>query len=336
MKTEQKKYDVVIIGAGPIGLACGIEAKKRNLEYMIIEKGCLVNSIFNYPTNMTFFSTSDRLEIGDVPFISHGNKPTRREALEYYRRIAGNWDLNIKIYEKVTAISGQVNDFEIVTEKSQYHARSCIVSTGYYDNPNLINIPGETLTKVRHYYDEPHPYAYRDVAVIGAGNSAVDVALELFRIGAKVTMIIREPELKDGIKYWVKPDIENRIKEGSIEAFFHSKLKEIREKEIIFSTPSGEKQIPNDYVLAMTGYHPDFDFLKKIGIQLSKDGYLTPHFDDQSYQTNRPGIYLAGVVCGGMETSKLFIENSREHAAVIFDHISQTYLQNNSSESREA
>jgi len=336
MKTEQKKYDVVIIGAGPIGLACGIEAKKRNLEYMIIEKGCLVNSIFNYPTNMTFFSTSDRLEIGDVPFISHGNKPTRREALEYYRRVAGNWELNIKIYEKVTSISGQVNEFEIATDKSRYQARSCIVSTGYYDNPNLINVPGETLPKLRHYYNEPHPYAYQEVAVIGAGNSAVDVALELFRIGAKVTMIIREPALKDGIKYWVKPDIENRIKEGSIEAFFNSSLKEIREKEILFSTPSGEKQIPNDYVLAMTGYHPDFDFLNKIGIQLSKDGYLTPHFDDQSYQTNRPGIYLAGVVCGGMETSKLFIENSREHAAVIFDHISQTYLQNNSSENREA
>lgn len=335
MQNEQKIFDVLIVGAGPIGLACGVEAKRRNLETVIIEKGCLVNSIFNYPTNMTFFSTSDRLEIGDVPFISHGNKPTRREALEYYRRVAGKWKLNMRIYEKVTSISGQVNEFNIMTDKSQYRARSCIVSTGYYDNPNLLNIPGETLAKVRHYYDEPHPYAYRNVAVIGAGNSAVDVALELFRIGAKVTMVIREPALKDGIKYWVKPDIENRIKEGSIEAFFNSNLKEIREEEILFTTPAGEKQIPNDYVLAMTGYHPDFDFLKGIGIQLSKDGYLTPQFDNRSYQTNQPGIYLAGVVCGGMETSKLLIENSREHASIIFDHISHTYLQNNSSELRE-
>jgi thioredoxin reductase (NADPH) len=330
MQNEQNFYDVLIVGAGPIGLACGIEAKRRNLTYLLIEKGCLVNSIFNYPTNMTFFSTSDRLEIGDVPFISHGNKPTRREALEYYRRVAGNWNLNIKTYEKVTGISGQVNDFEIVTDLSQYRARTGIISTGYYDNPNLMNIPGENLAKVRHYYDEPHPYAYREVAVIGAGNSAVDVALELFRISANVTMIIRETEFKDGIKYWVKPDIENRIKEGSIEAFFNSNLKEIHENEIIFSTPAGEKKIPNDYVLAMTGYHPDFDFLKQMGIQLSDDGSLTPVFNENSYQTNRPGIYLAGVVCGGMETSRLLIENSREHAAVIFDHISQTYLSNNS------
>ena len=338
MEMIQKKqdiYDVLIVGAGPIGLACGIEAKRRDLKYIIIEKGCLVNSIFNYPTNMTFFSTSDRLEIGDVPFISHGDKPTRREALEYYRRVAGNWELNIKIYEKVTGISGNVGDFVIATDKFRYRARTCIVSTGYYDNPNLMNIPGEKLTKVRHYYDEPHPYAYRNVVVIGAGNSAVDVALELFRIGAKVTMIIREAELRDGIKYWVKPDIENRIKEGSIEAFFNSNLKEIREDEIIFNTPSGEKQIPNDFVLAMTGYHPDFGFLKKMGIQLSEDGYLTPFFDDQSYQTNRPGVYLAGVVCGGMETSKLFIENSREHAGVIINHITQTYLLKHSSELRE-
>ncbi|UCF65141.1 MAG: YpdA family putative bacillithiol disulfide reductase [bacterium] len=326
MEQKQDLYDVLIVGAGPIGLACGIEATKKKLRYLIIEKGCLVNSIFHYPTNMTFFSTSDRLEIGNVPFISHGNKPTRREALEYYRRVSGNWKLNVHIYEKVLDIQDMAKNFKVITEKSSYLAKTCIIASGYYDNPNLLHVPGENLPKVRHYYGEPHPYAFRNVAVIGAGNSAVDVALELFRVGAKVTMIVREPALKDGIKYWVKPDIENRINEGSIDAYFNSTVHEISETEIIFDTPSGRKRIINDFVLAMTGYHPDFEFLKKVGIASKKDKLLTPVYDSVSYETNRPGLYLAGVVCGGMETSKLFIENSREHAGAIFQHIKKTYL----------
>jgi thioredoxin reductase (NADPH) len=319
------KNDVVIIGAGPIGLACGIEARRRNLSHLIIEKGCLVNSIFNYPTNMTFFSTSDRLEIGDVPFISHGNKPTRREALEYYRRVAASWKLNVKTYEEVLSVEGTSDDFLINTTLGDYRARRIIVATGYYDNPNLLNVPGETLAHVKHYYDEPHPYTMKRVTVVGAGNSAVDVALELFRVGAEVTMIIREPALKEGIKYWVKPDIENRIKEGSIKAHFNSEILEITGELVRFKTTGGEERIPCDFVFAMTGYHPDFSFLKKIQIQLENDEFFTPVYNPETYETSREGIYMAGVVCGGMETSKLFIENSREHSEAIFNDITKSF-----------
>ncbi len=318
-------FDVLIIGAGPIGLACGIEAQRRQMRHVIIEKGCLVNSIFHYPTNMTFFSTSDRLEIGDVPFISHGNKPTRREALEYYRRVAGAWKLNVRIYEKVLEIIGEAGDFTVQTEKGVYHSRTLIVATGFYDNPNLMEIPGEDLPKVKHYYDEPHPYAFRKVAVIGAGNSAVDVALETFRCDADVTMIVREPELKEGIKYWVKPDIENRIAEGSIRAYFNSTVEAIREKEIDIVTPEGKVTLQNDFVLAMTGYHSDFDLLNKTGVRMAQNEWRTPVFDETTFETSIPGVFLAGVVCGGMETTKWIIENSREHAVRIFNFLENTY-----------
>ncbi|UCE18889.1 MAG: YpdA family putative bacillithiol disulfide reductase [Gemmatimonadota bacterium] len=321
MRNEHPKYDVLIVGGGPIGLACGIEAQKRCLSHIIVEKGCLVNSIFHYPTNMTFFSTSDRLEIGEVPFISHGDKPTRREALEYYRRVTGSWKLNIRTYERVIDVKGEVGNFEVVSEKGGYFSKAVIVATGYYDRPNLLNIPGEELSKVRHYYDEPHPYAYRKVAVVGASNSAVDVALELYRVGAEVTLIVRESKLWEGIKYWVKPDIENRIKEGSIKAYFDSNVTRISESEIEVKTTDGTVTLENDYVMAMTGYHADFDFLSRIGIHLADDGYFTPACDLETFESNRSGIFLAGVVCGGMETSKLFIENSREHAVKIFDYI---------------
>ena len=321
MNSSEKKYDVLIVGAGPIGLACGIEARRRNLGHIIIDKGCLVNSIFHYPTNMTFFSTSDRLEIGEVPFISHGIKPTRREALEYYRRVVGSWKLNVNTYERVIRITGKMNNFRVETEKNTYAARMIIVATGYYDNPNLLLIPGEDLPKVKHYYDEPHPYAYRKIAVIGGANSAVDVALELFRVGAQVTMVVREDTLWQGIKYWVKPDIENRISEGSIKAYFNSTVETISEKSIKIKTPEKLITLENDFVFAMTGYHPDFDFLKKIGVQLESDQYLSPNHDTATFETNRPGLFLAGVVCGGMETSRLFIENSREHAIRIFDYL---------------
>jgi thioredoxin reductase (NADPH) len=315
------KYDVIVIGAGPIGLACGIEAQKNKLSHLILEKGCLVNSIYHYPTNMVFFSTSERLEIGDVPFISHGVKPTRTEALEYYRRVKDKWILNVHTYEIVKSIKKDDNGFLVESGKQNYSAKKVIISTGFYDYPNLMNIPGEELEKVKHYYHEPHPYAYKKILVIGSGNSAVDVALETYRRGAKVTMVIRGDGLEDNVKYWVKPDIENRIKENEITAFFNSMVKEIREKEVEILTPQGIKIIPNDFVLAMTGYKPDFMFLERIGVNISKDENKIPFYNEENFQTNIEGLYLAGVVCGGMNTSKWFIENSREHAPIIFKHI---------------
>lgn len=315
------EVNTIIIGAGPIGLTCGIEAVKRNISYLIIEKGCIVNSVFNYPVNMTFFSTSDRLEIGGVPFVSHGDKPTRREALEYFRRVVDAWKLKINTYEKVFSIEKKENQFIISTSKSVYKSENVIISTGFFDYPNLLNVPGEDLPKVFHYFKEAHPYAYKKVAVIGAGNSAVDVALETYRRGAEVTMIIREDKLKDSVKYWVKPDIENRIKEGSIKAFFNSTVEEIKEEEIIINSPEGIKSIPNDFVFAMTGYHPDYDFLSKAGIRFTSDENKVPIFNPDTFETNVERLFLAGVVCGGMETNKWFIENSRDHAEKIFNYI---------------
>ena len=315
-------YDVIIVGGGPIGLNCGIESVKRNLSYLIIEKGCLVNSIFNYPTNMTFFSTSERLEIGDVPFVSHGDKPTRREALEYYRRVKSSWNLNVNTYETVYEINDSAKGFLVKTSKESYECKNVIISTGYYDNPNLLNVPGENLSKVKHFFDEAHPYAYHKVIVVGAGNSAVDVALETYRRGAEVTMVVREMKLKDSIKYWVKPDIENRIKEGSIKAFFNTSITGIREKEVDLNTPIGKLTIKNDFVLAMTGYHPDFEFLKKNGIKiLGAAENLEPEFNHSTFETNRKGVFVAGVVCGGMDTGKWFIENSISHSKDILDCI---------------
>lgn len=318
------KYDLIIIGSGPIGLSCGIEAKKRNLNYLIIEKGCLVNSIFHYPTNMVFFSTSERLEIGEVPFISHGPKPTRTEALEYYRRVKTSWELKVNLYEKVLAIEGEKNNFRIKTDKDCYKVKLVIISTGFFDYPNLINIPGEDLPKVKHYYDEPYPYVDQKIVVIGGGNSAVDVALETYRRGSDVTMVIKKDRLEENVKYWVQPDIENRINEGSIKAYFNSVVKEIKQHEVIIQTPDGETAVKNDFVLAMTGYRPDFELLKNAGINLISGKGLEPDFNDQTFETNKAGLYLAGVVCGGMDTGKWFIENSRDHAAKIFDHIKKT------------
>lgn len=318
---DKKIYDVLIIGAGPIGLACGIEASNNSLDYIIIEKGCLVNSIFNYPTNMTFFSTSERIEIGNVPFVSHGDKPTRREALEYYRRVNSFYRLNVKTYEKVISAEKKNNLFEVTTDRNNiYCTENIIVSTGYYDNPNLLEIPGEKLPDVKHYFDEPHPYAYHKTAVIGGGNSAVDVALELFRVGAEVTMIVRESGLKPSIKYWVKPDIENRIKEGSIKTFFNSEVVEIFEKSILIRTGGVTKSIDTDFVFSMTGYHPDYNFLKTLGIKTDSDS--NPVFDKITFESDVKGIYLAGVVCGGKNTDKYFIENSIEHSRIVIRNIS--------------
>jgi thioredoxin reductase (NADPH) len=314
-------FDVIIIGAGPIGLTCGIEAAKRKYSYLIIEKGCLVNSLFHYPTNMTFFSTSEPLEIGNVPFVSHGDKPTRREALEYFRRVKKAWNLNINDYEEALEISKTDNRFLVKTTKDNYTAANVIIATGFFDKPNLLNVPGEELPKVFHYFTEAHPFFDHKIAVIGAANSAVDVALEIYRRGADVTMIIREDKIRDSVKYWVKPDIENRIKENSIKAFFNSTVVEIREKEIVFETPDGKKTIENDFVFAMTGYHPDFEFLRKAGIGVAEEKEMQPCYDPESFQTNMEGLYLAGVVCCGYDTGKWFIENSRHHAANIFTSI---------------
>ncbi len=324
---NMKIYDLLIIGAGPIGLACGIEAKKANLDYVIVEKGCLVNSIYHYPINMTFFSTSERLEIGGVPFISHGDKPTRREALDYYRRVASSWKLNLKLYEKVENIkkvalkAPEKPIFEVHTSKNIYQTKNIVLATGFYDLPNLIGAKGEHLPKVKHYYDEPHPYAFQKIAVVGAANSAVDVALETFRKGAEVTMVIREPEIRKSVKYWVRPDIENRIKEGSIQAYFNSEIIEIREREIDIKTPAGVVTLENDFVLAMTGYLPNFDLLKMAGVEITNTEQLYPMYDSQTQESNQQGVYLAGVVCGGMETNKWFIENSIVHSEKIIQHI---------------
>lgn len=317
------EFNTIIIGAGPIGLTCGIEAAKRNLSYIILEKGCIVNSVFNYPVNMTFFSTSDRLEIGNVPFVSHGDKPTRREALEYYRRVVDAWKLKINTYEKVVSIEKHEKQFIITTSKSKYKSENVIIATGFFDYPNLLNVPGENLSKVFHYFKEAHPFAYKKVAVIGAGNSAVDVALETFRRGAEVTMVIREDKLKDSVKYWVKPDIENRIKEGSIKAYFNSVVTEIKENEILIKTPDRIINLENDFVFAMTGYHPDYNFLSDAGIKFSSDENKIPLFNPETFQTNVEGLFLAGVVCGGIETNKWFIENSRDHAEKIFNYITR-------------
>lgn len=314
-------YDVIIIGAGPIGLTCGIEAKKRNKSHLIIEKGCLVNSLYHYPTNMTFFSTSERIEIGELPFVSHGDKPTRRESLEYYRRVAHSWNLNIHTYEKVTNIEKRKEKFFVTTGKIKYTSDNIIVATGFFDEPNLLNIPGEDKPKVIHYFTEAHPYAYLKIVVVGAANSAVDVALETYRRGSEVTMVIRENKLKDTVKYWVKPDIENRIKEGSIKAYFNSELMEIKDDEVNIKTPNGLITVENDFVFAMTGYHPDYNFLQKIGIKLSEDSNSVPQFDPLTFETNVQGMYLAGVVCSGQQTSKWFIENSLSHANNIFNHL---------------
>ncbi len=319
--SKKNILDVLIIGAGPIGMACGIEASKRGLNYLIVEKGCLVNSIYHYPTNMTFFSTSEKIEIGDIPFVAHGPKPTRSEALEYYRRVKTSWNLNIHSYEKVLDVKPVAEHYEIHTSKSIYESAAVVVATGFYDLPNLLNIPGEELPKVKHYYDDAHPYVYHKVLVIGAANSSIDVALETWRKGAEVTLVHHGPEISHRVKYWVRPDIDNRLKEGSIKAYFNSKLVAIRETEVDIQTPEGIITIENDFVLAMTGYHPDFSWLSHIGIDIAEDETRLPQRDEQTFETNLPNVYLAGTVCGGMNTNKWFIENSIEHAKVVMEEI---------------
>jgi len=317
----EKEFDIIIIGGGPIGIACGLEAIKHGLSYIVLEKGCLVNSLYHYPQNMTFFSTSEKLEIGGIPFVSNNIKPTRPEALEYYRRVAVSHHLNIHLQEEVLQVRKHELGYEVDTTKTTYSATYIILATGFYDLPNKMNVPGEDLPKVTHYYKDPHFYAMQRVLVVGAANSAVDAALETFRKGATVTLVTRGPAIGERVKYWVKPDIENRIKEGSIKAYFDSSLESISEKEVQINTPEGRVVIENDFVIAMTGYQPNFQFLRSVGIELSHDDLLLPTYNPETMESNMPGIFLAGVVCGGMNTHVWFIENSREHAVRIIESI---------------
>lgn len=324
--TAENGYDVLIIGAGPIGIACALECKKKGLKYIVVEKGALTNSIYNYPLNMTFFSTSEKLEIDRIPFISNNPKPNRNEALEYYRRVATSNQLHINLYEEILSAEKAVSHFMVISTKRTYSAKNIIVSTGFYDIPKMLDVPGENLPRVQHYYKEAHPFVMQKVVVVGASNSAVDAALEIWRKGGEVIMVVRGPAIGERVKYWVKPDIENRIKEGSIKAFFNSEILEIKETEVTIKTPKGVQNLPNDFVVALTGYRPDFDFLKKLGVAFSEDGKHFPHYNPQTMETNVPGLYLAGVICGGMETHKWFIENSRIHAKIIVAHASAKFL----------
>jgi len=315
-------YDVIIVGGGPIGLACALEAKQANLNYLILEKGCLVNSLYNYPQNMTFFSSSERLEIGDIPFVTTNPKPRRTEALEYYRRIQQKFELDTHLFEEVLDIKkNETENFYVTTSKRSYTTRKVIIATGFYDIPMLLNIPGEELNKVRHYYDDPHYYSGQKVIVVGASNSSIDAALETFRKGAKVTLVIRSNEISPRVKYWVKPDIENRIAAGEIDVLYNSQLTAISETSVSIQTPTGITVLENDFVLALTGYRPNFDFLRKVGIDIPKQTPCIPHHNEQTMETNIKGLYLAGVVCGGLNTHLWFIENSRIHAKQIIAHI---------------
>lgn len=318
---ETTNLDIIIIGAGPIGIACALECQKRNWNYLVIEKGALTNSLFNYPLNMTFFSTSEKLEIDNIPFISNNPKPTRNEALEYYRRVTTSNQLNINLYEEVKNISKNNARFEVATNKNSYSAKKVIIATGFYDIPNLLNVPGEDLPKVFHYYKEAHPFTLQNVAVVGASNSSVDAALEIYRKGGNVTMIVRGETIGERVKYWVRPDILNRIEEGSIKAYFNSEITSIDTDFIEIKTPEGNKKLPNDHVVALTGYQPNFKFLDQAGIEFSKDKKHIPNYNPDTMESNVEGLYLAGVICGGMETHKWFIENSRIHAKLIAEDI---------------
>jgi thioredoxin reductase (NADPH) len=320
-----ESFDALVVGAGPTGLACGIELQRRGLKAVLIEKGCVVNSIYNYHTHMTFFTTPELLEIGDLPMTSLNEKPTRTEALKYYRRVADYYKLDVRQYERVEKIEGADNAFRATTQdrlgvRHEYETRKVIVATGYYDAPNLLGVPGEELDKVLHYYREPHPYYNHDVAIIGGKNSAAIAALELFWTGARVTLIHRYSGISSSVKYWIKPNLENRIKSGEIPAYFNSELAEIRPDSIRIKTPEGEKTLKNDFVFAMIGYHPDLKFLASLGIVIDLQT-RKPRTDPETLESERPGIYLAGVIVAGMHTNEIFIENGRFHGKQIAESI---------------
>jgi thioredoxin reductase (NADPH) len=321
------RNDVLVVGAGPTGMACAIEAQKAGFKALIVDKGCLVNSIYHYPSNMVFFTTPELLEIGDVPFTTASAKPNRLEALEYYRRVAAHYHLEIRQYEWVKTITGEDNDFRVATTDRHdaihdHRARKIVLATGYYDLANELNIPGEDLEKVFHYYRDPHPYYDTDVVVIGGKNSAAEAALDLWRHGARVTLVHRDAQMHSHVKYWVRPDIENRIKAGEIPAYFNSTVEEINADCVVLRTPSGPLRLNNNFVFALTGYHPDYDFLRSIGIELSPE-QLRPVCDPETLESNIPGIYVAGVIVAGSRTSEIFIENGRFHGKLIAAHLSQ-------------
>ena len=314
-------HDVVVIGAGPVGLACAIEARREVLTARVIEKGTLVNSIVGYPARMEFFSTPELIEIGNYPFPIQGYKPTREDAVEYYRGVAAQEKLDVRLYERVLDVRGAAGGFTVTTSKGMHQARRIVVSIGFFDQPNLLNVPGENLPKVTHYYREPYPFVRQKVAVIGARNSAAKAALDCYRHGAEVTLIVRSNALSDKVKYWIKPDLENRIKEGSIRAYFDTTVEEIRPSTLVLRTPAGRTEIDNDWVVAMTGYRPDYALLETLEIDIADDPARTPVYDETTFETSRAGIYLAGTVCGGLRTGRWFIENGRFHARQIMQHI---------------
>jgi thioredoxin reductase (NADPH) len=317
---ENKDFDLIIVGGGPTGILCGWECQQAGLSYLILEKGALVHSLYNFPDKMTFFSTSTKLEIADTPFLSHHPRPTRDEALEYYRRIVLDNELHLHTYEAVEKVDRNDGYFSVNTNKDKYTSRGVIIATGYYSQPNLMNIPGESLPKVSHYYKNPHDYIGKDLLVIGAANSACDAALECWQKGARVTMAVRGAEINPRVKYWIRPNIVNRIKEGSITAHFQTEVKEIRENEVILEKQGEQWSVPNDFVLALTGYHPDYAFLRESGVAIENDEDDTPVCDEDHLETNIPNLYLAGVIQCGMKTHRLFIENTRDHGRKIVDH----------------
>ena len=317
-------YDLIIIGGGPSGINVAISAKRAGLRYLILEKGVIANSLFNFPVNMTFFSTSLKLEIQDTPFISHLDKPTRTEALEYYRRLVQHFGLDIQLYEEVLHMRSGGEGYTVQTTKGNYTTRGVVVATGFYDTPRRMHIPGEDLPKVRHYYDDPYAYIGQRVLVIGAANSACDAALECWRKGAEVTMAVRGPGINERVKYWIKPDIDNRIEEGSIKAYFNTTTEEIRPDEVLLNTPAGPVTIGNDFVLAMTGYQPNYALFERLGLPVEDGDACKPRFNPDTLETTLPRVYMAGVACAGRQTSKLFIENTRDHGDIIVAGIRST------------
>ena len=314
-------FDVLVIGAGPTGLASAIEAQRAGFSAVLVDKGCLVNSLFHYPANMIFFTTPELLEIGDIPFSTANQKPNRQEALEYYRNVTEHYRLDVRQYQRVTSVAGADGDFRVHTvdrhEKNHdYTAKKIVVATGFYDLPNWMCIPGEDLSKVMHYYREPHPYFDSDVLIVGAKNSAAIAALELWRRGARVTLVHRGPGIHQNVKYWIKPDIENRIKNKEVAAYFNTCVLEILPESVRVRTPEGERELKNDFVFALTGYHPDYDFLISLGIELTKPE-MRPVCNPQTFESNVPGIYVAGVIVAGSRTGEIFIENGRFHGLQI-------------------
>ncbi|SHI35322.1 thioredoxin reductase (NADPH) [Hymenobacter daecheongensis DSM 21074] len=310
-------FDVVVIGAGPVGLACALEAQRRGLRVCVVEKGALVNSLVGYPTNMEFFSTPELLEIGNYPFPTAHYKPLREDALDYYRRVAAGENLTLRLYERVLALEGEPGAYEVVTEKGRLGTRYVIVATGFFDVPNRLGVPGEDLPHLSYYYKEPYAHAGQSVVVIGAKNSAAKAALQLARAGAQVTLLVRGAEISESVKYWIRPDLVNRIAEGRITAHFNTTIQAIEADGVRALTPAGPQHIPAHFIYALTGYHPDYGLLTALGIHTRPDAACTPWHQEETFETNRPGVYLAGTVCGGLNTSRWFIENGRHHAQVI-------------------